>query len=340
MTIYNTEKVEDLINEYYLPFKKRVSQNQKKQKVIVIAGPTAVGKTALAIDIAEIIGGEIISADSMQIYRNMDIGTAKATKEQQKRVIHHLLDLKDVNETFNVSEYYKAAHTACRQILLKGLVPIVVGGSGFYVHTFLYGPPNGPPSNPEIRRKLEDQLDQLGAESLYERLEILDPNYAKTITIRDKHKIVRALEIITITKQKVSEIPIPKTDLSPIYNFRPWFIHLPKEIIYEKVNDRCDEMIASGFIDEVKLLEKQGLRENYSASQAIGYRQCLEFLDSKQTQEDRQKFIEEFKKVSRKYVKRQFTWFKKEPHFRWLNLDEVGYEKAKEFILQDYEQSL
>lgn len=340
MTIYKTDKVDDLINEYYLPFKKKINIAQKKKKVIVIAGPTGVGKTNIGIDIAEILGGEIISADSMQVYKNMDIGTAKATKDQQERINHHLIDIKDITQSFNVSEYYKVAHEACRQILFKGLVPIVVGGSGFYIHAFLYGPPKGPPSNPIIRKKLEEQLDQLGPESLYERLEILDPGYAKTITTRDKHKIIRALEIITITRQKVSEIPIPNTDNLPLYNYRLWFLYLPKELLYERINDRCDEMIAKGFIDEVKLLEKEGLRNNYSASQAIGYRQCLEYLDSKQTQEDRIKFIEEFKQASRKYVKRQFTWFKKEPHFRWLNLEELGIEKAKEYILQDYEQSM
>ncbi len=340
MIIYKTEKVKDLINEYYLPFKKQIKLDQKKKKMIVIAGPTGVGKTNLAIDIGEILGGEIISADSMQVYKNMNIGTAKATKEQQRKVFHHLIDIKDINESFNVSEYYRAAHFACRQILVKGHVPIVVGGSGFYIHSFLYGPPMGPPSNPIIRKKIEEQLKQLGPEALYERLEILDPGYAVTITPRDKHKIIRALEIITITRKKVSEIPIPNTEQISLYNYRLWFVYLPKELLYEKVNERCYEMIEKGFIEEVKQLEKDGLRNNYSASQAIGYRQCLKYLETNQTIDDRDNFIEEFKKVSRKYVKRQFTWFKKEPHFRWLNLDEIGIEKAKEFILQDYEQSM
>jgi len=337
--IYKTENIKDLINEYYLPFRKKIKQDQKKKKVIVIAGPTAVGKTNLAISIGEILGGEIISADSMQVYKNMDIGTAKADKEQQKKVYNHLIDIKNINENFNVFEYYRSSHFACRQILLKEHVPIVVGGSGFYIHSFLYGPPMGPPSNPEIRKKIEDQLEQIGLEALYERLQMVDPDYAKTITQRDKHKILRALEIITITRQKVSEIPVPNTDQTPLYNFRLWFVYFPKEILYEKVNERCDEMIEKGFIEEVKQLEKEGLRNNCSASQAIGYKQCLKYLKTKQTKEDRINFIDEFKKASRKYVKRQFTWFKKEPHFRWLNLNEINIEKAKEFILQDYEQS-
>lgn len=339
MIIYKEAENKNLVNEYYLPLRKKVNLDLKKKKVIIIAGPTGVGKTSLAVDIGEILSGEVISADSMQIYKSMDIGTAKATKEQQRKVHHHLLNLKDINETFNVSEYYRIAHSACRQILFKGRVPIVVGGSGFYIHAFLYGPPMGPPSNPDIRRKLEQQLELIGPEALYERLEMLDPQYAKTITVRDKHKIIRALEIIAITKQKVSDIPLPDVDQAFVYNYRLWFLYLPKDILYERVNDRCDEMIKDGFIEEVKQLEKQGLRNNYSASQAIGYRQCLKYLESNQTMEDKMRFIDDFKRASRKYVKRQFTWFKKEPHFRWLNLHELGVEKAKEFILQDYEQS-
>lgn len=340
MLIYKTEKAKDLINEYYLPFRKKTLVDQKRKKVVVIAGPTGTGKTSLGVDIGEILGGEIISADSMQIYKNMDIGTAKATKEQQRRSIHHLIDLKNINETFNVSEYYRHAHLSCRQILFKGRVPIVVGGSGFYIHAFLYGPPMGPPSNPDIRKKLEHQLELTGTDGMYERLEIMDGAYAKTITAKDKHKIIRALEIIAITGKKVSEIPVPDTLRTPVYNYRLWFVYLPKEILYEKINERCEEMLRKGFIEEVRQLEKDGIRDNYSASQAIGYRQCLKYLRTNQSAEDKIRFMDEFKKASRKYVKRQFTWFKKESNFRWLNLHEIGFEKAKEFILQDYEQSM
>jgi tRNA dimethylallyltransferase len=340
VSIYKTENIKDLISDFCLPFKKKINHKQKRKKVIVIAGPTAVGKTKLSISIAEILGGEIISADSMQIYRNMDIGTAKATKEQQKKVVHHLIDSKDINQSFNVFEYYREAHAACRQILLRGLVPIIVGGSGFYIHSFLYGPPLGPPSDPMIRRRLEKQLEQMGPEPLYERLKVLDPEYARSITQRDKHKIVRALEIITITRQKVSDIPKPNIDQKPLYNYRLWFVYLPKERLYERINDRCEEMIQKGFVEEVRKLEKEGLRNNYSASQAIGYRQCLKYLKTNQAVDDKINFINEFKKASKKYVKRQFTWFKKQHHFRWLNLYELGTEKAIEYILQDYEQSI
>ncbi|NGX33790.1 MAG: tRNA dimethylallyltransferase [Candidatus Anoxychlamydiales bacterium] len=337
---YNTDDIQDQVTALYLPLRKKNQNEIAKKKVIVIAGPTAVGKTDLAISIAGILGGEIISSDSMQVYKDMDIGTAKASLEQQKKVVHHLLDIKEITESFNVSEFYRVAHRACRQILFKGKVPIVVGGSGFYLHAFLYGPPLGPPSNLEIRKKIEEQLEEMGADVLYERLQMLDPEYAKTITYRDKHKIVRALEIMSITKKKVSEIPKPDVNQKPLYNYRLWFLYLPKEDIYDFIDKRCDQMIENGFIEEVKKLKSKGLEDNYSASQAIGYRQCLKFLNSNQNLDDRITFIEEFKKASKKYVKRQFTWFKKEKNFRPLNLKEIGIEKAKEYILQDYEQSM
>ncbi|MBN2478914.1 MAG: tRNA (adenosine(37)-N6)-dimethylallyltransferase MiaA [Parachlamydiales bacterium] len=340
MSIYKTENIEDLLENIYLPLRKQTNLSLKKKKVIVIAGPTGVGKTEISLSIAKILDGEIISADSMQVYKDMDIGTAKVSQEDRKKVLHHLIDIKNIQESFNVADYFRYAHAACRQIILKNKVPIVVGGSGFYIHAFLYGPPLGPPSNKNIRDQLEEKLRDLGPEILYERLQMLDPEYAKTITEKDKHKIVRALEIMTITQKKVSEIPKPKVKESDLYNYRLWFLHYPKEEIYKMVNARCDEMIENGFIQEVEKLQKQGLENNSSCSNAIGYRQCLKYLNSSRTEEDMISFIHEFKKASRKFVKRQFTWFKKEPHFRWLNLEEIGKEKAKEYILQDYEQSM
>ncbi len=338
MSIYKAKHIEDLV-DLYLPLRKKIPQANKRKKIIVIAGPTAVGKTDLSIDIAKILAGEIVSADSMQIYKNMDIGTAKASVEQRKQIPHHLIDIRNIKDNFNVSEYFREAHKACRQIFTNGKVPIVVGGSGFYIHAFLYGPPLGPPSNPNIRKTIEKQMDLMGPEALYEKLEMLDPEYATTITANDRHKIVRALEIITLTKKKVSEIPKPKVIESDMYNFRLWFLHYPKEVLYAKIDKRCDEMLKSGLIEEVKKLKVEGLLDNYSASQAIGYRQTLNYLNTGQTKEDEIAFINEFKQASKRYVKRQFAWFKKEPNFRWLDLSKISIEKAKEYILQDYEQN-
>lgn len=335
---FEDKELNKLLSQITLPLKEKIPSPVKKKKVIIIAGPTAVGKTKHSLLLAKILGGEIISADSMQVYRGMDIGTAKVGKEDRARVPHHLIDLRNLSDRFNVMDFYKEANKAIQEIIFRDRVPIVVGGTGFYIHALLYGPPQGPPSVPEVRGKLEDEVNLMGTDTLYERLKNFDPEYAKTITGADRHKIVRALEIISLTNKKVSDFP--KTVKKPAnYDFRCWFLYMPKEELYPQIEMRCDEMIAAGFIEEVKELEKQGLCQNSSASQAIGYRQCLQFLKSKQGPEDFEEFVAGFKRACRRYAKRQFTWFRKEPLFRWLNVYNVPVQRSAETIAQDYESS-
>lgn len=205
---FETEVVKRLVLDYALEIQKQIPSNllRKKKRIIVISGPTCCGKSALAMQLAQEMDGEIVSADSMQVYRGMDIGTAKPTQKERLLIPHHLIDIRDVTENFNVVDFYYEARHACRQILERGNIPIVAGGSGFYLHAFLYGPPSGPPSVPELRKSLEKEMEELGHETLFERLCSLDPQYAKTITKNDKQKIVRALEIIALTNKKVSKI--------------------------------------------------------------------------------------------------------------------------------------
>lgn len=336
--IVEKQEVSGIFSHLYLTLREKKPPSSKKKKVIVIAGPTGVGKTKLSLAVANAIGGEIISADSMQIYRGMDIGTAKATKDELDLVPHHMIDIVDVKEPFNVVDFYSRAHIICKDILLREKVPIIVGGSGFYIHSFLHGPPQGPPSIFEIRKQIEEEMEEAGPKVLFEKLKSLDPVYAASITSNDRHKIVRALEIIEITKQPVSNFPKADPTQSDLYDYSCWFLYMPREVLYSRVDIRCEEMVEKGFIEEVERLEKLGLRDNYTASQAIGYRQCLEFLKTDRSEAEKQKFIEEFKKATRHYIKRQFTWFKKEPFFRWLNLYEIDFDRAVEYILQDFEQ--
>ncbi len=331
----------DLIDEYTHqpnPSRKKINSPPHRNRVIVIAGPTATGKTRLSLELARILGGEIISADSVQVYQGMDIGTAKASTEERMEIPHHLLDVCDLSESFNVVQFYEKATQTCREVLARGHIPIIVGGTGFYLHALLYGPPQGPPASQEVRAKLEEDLEKFGSEALYEKLCTLDSEYGSTINQRDRHKIIRALEIITLTGKRVSDFPKGHVPSRPKdFDFRCWFIYFPKEILFSRIEMRCDEMMAQGFIEEVEDLIDRGLRENISASQAIGYRQCLEFLSSPKSDEDWEYFVWEFKKASRRYAKRQFTWFRREPLFRWVDLDVHGYQKALEMILQDYE---
>lgn len=311
----------------------------KRKKVIVIAGPTATGKTELSLIIAKAVGGEIISSDSMQLYRHTDIGTAKPTKEELRAVPHHLIDIRDIRETCNVVDFYEEARRALKEIHLKDKVAIVVGGAGFYMHSFLYGPPKGPPSHPNLRAKLEEDMEKFGPEMLYTKLKECDPDYAASITVHDRHKVIRALEIIIISGKRVSEIPRPtQEDLSKEYDFRCWFIYYPKPLLYKRIEERCDKMIEMGLVDEVVRLCDEGLEENPSVARSIGYRQCLAYLNSAQTDSDWEEFLTSFKKASRHYAKRQFTWFRKEPLFRWLDLSQCSLATAAEIIIQDYEQ--
>lgn len=320
------------------PLKAKLPSPNPKKRVIVLSGPTAAGKTEISLSLAQAIGGEIVSADSCQIYRGMDIGTAKATPEERTLIAHHLIDLRDIHEPFNVAEFAKYAKDVILDIFSRDNTPIIVGGSGFYIHALLYGPPMGPPSDKKLREQLESQMDHLGPEVLYERLQMFDPEYASTITEKDKHKIVRALEIMALSERKVSDFPKPASLCEQEYDFRCWFLYHPRESLYSRIEMRCEEMLKNGFLEEVKELDKKGLRNNPSACQAIGYRQALEFLDSPQTPRDYEAFIMKFKKATRHFAKRQFTWFRKEPLFRWLDISLHPKERLKELILQDFEQ--
>ncbi|MCH9613278.1 MAG: tRNA dimethylallyltransferase [Chlamydiia bacterium] len=317
-----------------LPKPIRAQSFIQEKGVIIISGPTAAGKSSLAIELAKKIGGEIVSADSMQVYRGMNIGTAKVSQKEMEGILHHIVDICDVKDSFTVVDYYEAATAAIREILKRGKVPIVVGGTGFYVHTLIYGPPAGPPSNAGVRKLIEDDLQKLGPQVMYDRLSAKDHEYAKTITAGDRQKIVRALEIIELTQQKVSDFPkFRSTERQSEFTFRCFFLFYPREILYERIESRCDQMIEMGFPEEVERLDKNGLRGNLSASQAIGYRQYLEYLDSEQTEADWQHFVWAFKQSSRRYAKRQFTWFRKEPLFTWIDLDLYEPHEVLKIIL-------
>jgi len=321
------------------PERQKVGRKRRPRKLIVLSGPTATGKSRMAIELAQHLGGEIISADSVQVYRGMDVGTAKVTYDERLAAPHHLIDICDLSEPFNVSKYYDMATQTIDAIFDRGGVPIVVGGTGFYIHALIYGPPMGPPSVPEVRKELEEQMEKFGHEALYDHLQKCDPLYAKTITPGDRNKIIRALEIIKLSKRPVSDFKLVSPSHSEKnYDFHCSFIHYPRETTYQRIEMRCDEMVAGGLIDEVKRLMKEGLEENSSAAQAIGYRQVLDFIHSGEA--DFAGFVAAFKQASRRYAKRQFTWFRREPLFTWFDLEDLGYEAVIQQIIDEFESSL
>lgn len=339
-SVFEKEDIEKVFFNAILQeeLEERNKRYQQRKKVVVLAGPTSCGKSALGMMLAGMVGGEIISADSMQVYRGMDIGTAKVSTEERLQIPHHLIDIRHVTECFNVVDFYYEASRCCQFIIDHDSIPIVVGGSGFYIHSLLYGPPCGPPSVPSVRHALEKEMDDKGADILYARLEQLDAQYAKSISIHDRQKIMRALEIIELTGEKVSKLSW-RERLSPQnFDFRCWFLHRPRSTLYRRIENRCDKMIEQGLLEEVAALEKEGIMDNPSAAQAIGYRQAIDFLQTAQTEKDFQHFLKEFKQVSRHYVKRQFTWFRREPLFRWLDLDLHDPETAVDIIMSDLER--
>jgi len=315
------------------------SLSKNKKKVIILAGATGCGKSDFAIKLAQTIGGEIISADSMQVYKGMDIGTAKPSVQDRMHIPHHLIDIRNVKDPFNVVDFYYEARHCCQLVLARDNVPIIVGGAGFYIHSLIYGPPSGPPSIPELRKSLEKEMEDFGSEALFDRLQKLDPQYASTITKNDKQKIVRALEIITLTGKLVSKLSWKGRQKPLNYDFHCWLLDRPRQHLYQRIEKRCDKMMAEGFIDEVIRMEKEGLSSNTSAAQAIGYRQVLEYLNTERTDADYKKLDEKFKQASRNYAKRQATWFNKEPLFKKIDMELHDYEVIIDMIRLEYESS-
>ena len=310
-------------------------ERQATPPVVVISGPTGVGKTRLALLLASLIPAEIVSADSMQVYRGMDIGTAKATLAERQAVRHHLIDIRDVKDRFSVYEFFHEATQACEEIHRRGKIPIVCGGAGFYLHALLYGPPAGPSPDPDLRRALESEIELLGPDVLYQKLAEADPVYAATITPNDRHKVVRGLEIIHLTGRRVSDFSWQERAERPQMQFLCWFLHMPRETLYPLLDQRCDRMSAEGLIEEVSRLDRQGLRSNHSAAQAIGYRHTLEFLDSPGAPGDFEEYVQRLRRDTHRYAKRQFTWFRKEPLFRWINVTDADYELLADQMAQE-----
>lgn len=307
-----------------------------KHRVIILAGPTGVGKTELSLQLAKKLGGEIISADSMQVYRGMDIGTAKVSFEERQLIPHHLIDIRNVDEPFNVVEYCNEAKSAIDSIVARNRVPIVVGGTGFYIHALMYGPPKGPPSDPELRQRLEAETKEGGLQAVYEKLVQLDPEYAKTITPQDTHKVTRALEIIELSGRKVSDFEWKVKPTISSFDFRLWFLDMPRPLLYKRLDERCLRMLDQGLVEEVMALDEQGIRRNSSAAHAIGYRQTLDYLDSPQTDEHFRLYVERLQVATHHLAKRQITWFRKEPDCSWVDVSTVSMEAILDRIIGDY----
>ncbi len=305
---------------------------KQKPKVIVICGPTASGKTGLSIQLAKQIDGEIISSDSMQIYQDMNIGTAKPSVEERQGIPHYLLDFLPPNKRYSVADFKKDAMLAIETILSHGRVPIIVGGTGLYVDSLIYNI-----EYPEItvdlsyRNQLEESAKKEGLASLYKQAEKIDLQAMQSISPNDKKRIMRVLEIYHQTGKTKTQLEELSRKTLPPYDYHVFAINMDRQILYDRINLRVDKMIEQGLIEEVKnILQKYD--EFPTAMQGLGYKEVVSYLQGKMTKEE---MIEKLKMETRRYAKRQLTWFRKNKEIIWLNgLDPI--QKNIQCILEEY----
>lgn len=303
-----------------------------KPKVVVIVGPTASGKTALSIELAKRINGEIISSDSMQIYKDMDIGTAKVTKEEMQGIKHYLVDCVSPDVRYTVSDFKKDSQKAINEIIEKGKVPIVVGGTGLYVNSLIYGIEYQDMNfDEEYRNELMKIAESNeGLIKLYEQANQIDPEAMEKISPNDKKRIIRVLEIYKQTGKTKTEQEILSRQKGVDYDFKVFGITMERSKLYERINSRVDIMINQGLENEVKnLISKYS--EFPTALQGLGYKEVIEFFDGKISRDE---MIEKIKQESRRYAKRQLTWFKKNKETIWLNA-ENGIGENINIILEE-----
>lgn len=278
-------------------------------KVLVITGPTATGKTALGVELALEFGGEVISADSMQIYRGMDIGTAKASPLEMRGVPHHMLDVADPRESWSVSRYVQEADPVVKDVLARGKLPIIVGGTGLYIDSLISGRSfaGGEPS-PELRNELNEKYDHIGGAAMLEELRMADPERAQKLHPADKKRIVRALEVFISTGRTITEHDEETKRLPPKYDAATVMLsYREREDLYDRIDRRVDDMISGGLFEEVRRLLDSGVPRESTAMQAIGYKEVVLALESKITP---QEAVELIKRESRRYAKRQLTWLR------------------------------
>lgn len=294
-----------------------------KKPLIILTGPTAVGKTALSIALAQKINGEIISADSMQVYKHMDVGTAKIRPEEMQGIKHYLIDEIEPYEEFSVSEFQKRTLKYMDEIYAKGKIPIIVGGTGFYIQSVLYDIEF---SETEIENDYRNELYDLAKEKgnlyLHAILNEIDPVSAQKIDPNNVKRVVRAIEYYEQTKTRISDHNEEQRKRTSPYNFIYFVLTTDRTILYERINRRVDIMLENGLIKEVNELKAMGYTKDMVAMKGIGYKEIIDYLDSQTSYEET---IEILKRNTRRYAKRQLTWFKRERDVTWIDLDKFDY---------------
>ena len=306
-------------------------EKEEKKPLIILTGPTAVGKTAASIGLAKAVGGEIISADSMQVYKEMDIGSAKITPEEMEGVPHHLVDVLEPEEEFNVVRFQELAKEAMKGIYERGHIPIVVGGTGFYIQALLYDIDfTENETDHTYRKELEQLAEEKGEEYLHKLLREADPESASQIHCHNVKRVIRALEFYHQTGTKISEHNEKEREKEAAYRSAYFVLTDERKRLYERIDRRVEKMMEQGLPEEVEALRKRGLKRENVSMQGLGYKEILDYLDGGCTLEEAVYIL---KRDTRHFAKRQLTWFRREKDVRWLDLDQ--YQGNTDLILAD-----
>jgi len=297
-----------------------MNSSDPKLKIVIICGATGIGKSSVGIELAEKLGGEIISADSMQIYRYMDIGTAKPTPAELERIVHHLIDIVDPDEEYDAVRFSKQARERIAEIGGRGLLPIVVGGTGLYIKALLHGLFQSKPVDPRVRNRLRQDAEEKGSIFLYERLQAIDPASADRLHPNDTYRIIRALETIETTGQSISDLHQDHGFEDDPYTALKIGLQMDRGKLYERIDQRVDLMIGAGLVDEVKKLLDMGCTPELKSMQSIGYRHVAEFLQDNLPWDE---CVRTLKRDTRRFAKRQFTWFGADPQINWYAPDQL-----------------
>ena len=299
----------------------------EKRPLIILTGPTAVGKTAASIGLAKAVGGEIISADSMQVYRHMDIGSAKITEEEMQGIPHYLVDVLDPEEAFNVVRFQEMAKAAMQKIHDNGHIPIVVGGTGFYIQALLYDIDfTENDSDFSFREEMEKTAREKGAEYLHSLLKQADPEAAEQIHPHNIKRVIRALEFNRKTGQKISTHNEQERRKQSPYEFAYFVLTDNREALYARIDRRVDKMMEQGLLEEVRALKDRGIARESVSMQGLGYKELLAYLDGEILLEEAVRII---KRDTRHFAKRQLTWFRRERDVIWIDRQEIGQEEEK-----------
>lgn len=299
--------------------------NNEKQKLIVIAGPTAVGKTRYSVELAKRLDAEIVSADSMQVYKYMDIGSAKVTAEEMQGIKHYLIDEVDPHEDYNVVRFQEMAKKSLSEIFKKGKIPILCGGTGFYIQALLYDidfTSENDKQSEEIREELEETAKARGNAYVHAMLNEIDPESAQVIPENNLKRVIRAIEFYRLHNEKISAHNMREAEkrAESKYDLRFFVLTDDREKLYKRIDQRVDRMIDDGLLDEVLRLKDMGVLKSSTAMQGIGYRELYSYLDGEISLSEA---IELIKRNSRHYAKRQITWFKREQNVNWINISET-----------------